>query len=189
MGRMEALDLRDPSSNGEEEFLPQLARYVAQWFPELGGRAIAVTDTDSITAQNRPTLPVAILALNRSTGAHAYKTSTSPEIADDFLIEMWFEVKKYAKKDGSESPFWQYFPYERIRTRLLKNILDESRRREDWGVQYISMDVATDPQAIILTFRFTRNYMWCEPVTPDDEETPYVLTMSVCDSPSDCKED
>lgn len=174
---------------GEDEFLPQLARLVAEWFPELDGRAIAVTEIDKITPDNRPTLPIAILAFNRELSEHPYKGNRSPILTDDFVIEFWFAVKKYAKKDKSQSPFWQYFPVEAYRTKLLGYILRESKRHDDWGIQYISMDLTTDPQAVMLTFRFNRNYMWCEPVTPDDEEQPFILTAGICGPGSSCEED
>lgn len=162
------------------EFLPELATLVALWFPSLKGRAVAVTEIE-VTKENRPTLPLAVLALHREEAQHNQKGNKDPDLTDDFIVEFWLPLIRYKDtKSGAESPFWAYYPFEAIRDRLLTKMLEASRNHQNWGIRYISMDVAADADAVILTFRFSRNYTWC----PDDDETdtgdPIEVTLSLC---------
>lgn len=164
----------------QTEFLPMLAGFVSEWFPSFRGRVVAVTEAE-LTKENRPELPCAMLALNREEAEHSARGYSEVKISDDFIIEMWLPLKKYMDaKSGAESPFWAYYPYEALRNRLLTRMLDESRERPSWGIRYISMDVASDAGAVILTFRFSRNYTWC----PDENELskgdPLEITFSAC---------
>lgn len=163
----------------QPEFLQELAALVAVWMPDLKGRAVAVTDAE-ITKENRPPLPFAQLALNREEAKHFPNTNKQPDLSDDFIIEIWLELKKYKdSKSGAETPWWAYYPYEKIRDRLLSKLWKESLSRENWGIRYISMDVSSDAGAVVLTFRFSRNYTWC----PDDEEddgVPIDLSFKAC---------
>lgn len=162
------------------EFLPELAGFVASWFPELGGRAIAVTEAE-VTKENRPDLPLAILALNREEATHDPKSNQPISLSDDFIIEFWLELKKLrSSKTKEEVPFWAYYNYEAIRDRLLTRIIAESMSRENWGIRYVSMDVAADAGAVILTFRFSRNYRWCMPEDEGDEPVPLLIISNVC---------
>lgn len=163
----------------ELEFLQELALLVARWIPELEGRSVAVTDSE-ITKENRPSLPFAQLALNREDVDHAHKTNRNPDISDDFIIELWLKLVKYKDaKTQTETPWWAYYPYERIRDLLVSRILQESSERQNWGIRYISMDVSADAGAVILTFRFSRNYTWCPDKVEDDGE-PISLSYSIC---------
>lgn len=162
-----------------KEFLPELADLVAEWFPELGGRSVAVTEAE-VTKQNRPNLPLAILALNREEGSNAPRAPSDVTISDDFIIEFWLELKKYHHAETNhELPFWAYYPYEKIRDRLLTKMLRESLARESWGIRYISMDVAADADAVILTFRFSRNYIWCPLEDGQDDPVPLLIIPNV----------
>lgn len=163
----------------ELEFLQELALLVARWIPDLRGRSVAVTDSE-ITKENRPTLPFAQLALNREDVDHAFKTNRNPDISDDFIVELWLPLVKYKDVETqAETPWWAYYPYERIRDLLVSRILTESSHRQNWGIRYISMDVSSDAGAVILTFRFSRNYTWCQDKIEDDG-APISLTHSIC---------
>lgn len=173
----------------KQEFLPTVAECVAAWFPRLGGRAVAVTDA-KITSENRPTLPFALVALNRENteNFNAKANQGNLTLVDDFIVEFWLEVQRFdleAKHPGQEKPFWAYYPFEDIRDRLVSKMLLESKKegRADWGIAYTSMDIDADPQAVVLTFRFSRTYIWC-PLDDEEDETPIVLTFT--SSPAVC---
>lgn len=173
------------------EFLPAVAERVAAWFPRLGGRAVAVTDA-KITPENRPTLPFALVALNRENteNFNAKSNQGNLTLVDDFIVEFWLEVQRFDlenKKPGQEKPFWAYYPYEDIRDRLVSKMLNESKQegRADWGIAYTSMDIDADPQAVVLTFRFSRTYIWC-PLDETDEDDEVPIVLSFTSSPAVC---
>jgi hypothetical protein len=107
-----------------KRFLPQLADAIAEWFPELGGRALAVSEV-TITKQNVPTLPLAMVAFARGTGDQS-TTSHQPifNMEDAFVVEFWLEPARYKNRSGGETPFWSYYDYEAIRDTLLQNLAD-----------------------------------------------------------------
>lgn len=168
------------------EFLPDMAQCVGEWFPNLKGRAVAVTDA-KITPENRPTLPFALVALNRQNtdNFNAEADRGDKKIVDDFIIEFWLPVQRFTTpgdKPTQEKPFWAYYPFEDIRDRLISKIMRESKKpeRKTWGISYTSMDIDADPQAVVLTFRFSRTYIWCPLDDDEDDETPIVLSFTSC---------
>lgn len=177
----------------ELEFLPKVATWVADWFPDLEGRAVAVTDGD-ITKANRPTLPFSLVALNREDATPATSSSRSGdgniEIVEDFIIELWFKVERFTLagsqvEAGVEKPFWAYYPTESIRNRLVSKMyrtFSDSANKSLGSISYTSMDIAADPQAVVLTFRFSRTYIWCPMDDEEDEEVPFVLSFTACPS-------
>ena len=177
------------------EFLPQVAEWVAEWFPDLGGRSVAVTDGD-ITKANRPTLPFSLCALNREDATPATASSRSQngniEINEDFIVELWFPVQRFTLEGqtleaGVEKPFWAYYPTTAIRNRMISKMyraFSDSANKSLGSISYTSMDIAADPQAVVLTFRFLRNYIWCPLDDEEDEEVPFTLSFTAC--PSTC---
>lgn len=173
------------------EFLPTVARCVAEWFPSLKGRAVALTEAD-INASNRPTLPFALVAPNRTdtvaAQADSRVTGTTIGMQDDFIIELWYPVERFtinsdkANDPSIEKPFWAYYPYEKIRDYLITKMYRESAQpgRESWGISFVSLDIDADPQAVVLTFRFMRSYKWCPLADVDDEPEPITLTFETC---------
>ena len=179
----------------EQEFLPKVATWVADWFPDLNGRSVAVTDGD-ITKANRPTLPFALVALNREDASPATSSSQSGDgniqINEDFIIELWFAVERFTLEGatgatGVEKPFWAYYPTESIRNHLLSKMyraFSDEANKSLGSISYTSMDIAADPQAVVLTFRFLRTYIWCPLNDAEDEEVPFTLSFTAC--PSNC---
>lgn len=149
--------------------LPQIASKIAEWFPMLGGRAVAVSEAE-LTAENVPTLPLAIVALNNEAATHNYKGNSGPEIAEDFIVEFWLKTEKY-ETNGTVSPFWAFYDYNLIRDVLLANLLawqnDVQTRFE-----YRTLDIASDHFATALSMRFRQHYKWCPPDILPDGCTP-----------------
>lgn len=107
----------------DTRFLPAVAEAVGQWFPELGGRALAVSEV-TITKENIPTLPLAMVAFVKSTGNQPdNSTSEMFDIVDSFVIEFWLEPARYKKANGSETPFWSFYDYDAVRDTLLSNLV------------------------------------------------------------------
>lgn len=142
-----------------EPLLVDFANHVAKWFPELDGRALAVSEAQ-IDRENIPTLPLAMISLEREVGNHKVATRRIDPV-ESFVLEFWFEPERYKKRDGSESPFWGFYNYETIRNRLLHHLL---RYKSPVGerVQYVNLTVESSEFAVALTFRLQHSYEFCD---------------------------
>lgn len=167
----------DAQVNIENRFLPALADAIASWFPELGGRALAVSDV-TVTKDNVPTLPLVMVAFTRGMGVSPTRNSVGEiTFEDNFVIEFWLEPLRYKKSNGTETPFWSYYPYESIRDTLLNNIIRwESPSGERMG--YRSLIVQADSLAVTLTFGFVAISQWCPERTEFGD--PFSIGFGLC---------
>jgi hypothetical protein len=165
----------------KQRFLPALAEQLALWFPELNGRALAVSEV-SITKDNVPTLPLAMAAFIRSTADPPRVSNTDIfEITDTFIVDFWLEPARYKKTNGTETPFWSYYDYEAIRDTLIANIL----RWETPGgerIVYRGLTIEAEPVAVTLTFTFMATFRWCAPRLEHGEE--FVVGFRLCTPPA-----
>ena len=161
---MDAL-VAQPAS--EKRLLPALAEAIGEWFPELGGRSIAVSEVD-ITKENVPTLPLAMVAFIRSTSDPSTKARVSNfEIGDTIVVDFWLEPARYKRANGTETPFWSYYDYEAIRDKLLTKLVRwESPNGEI--VTYRGLTIEATQLAVTLTFTFMVTFRWC----PDEKYAP-----------------
>ena len=139
---------------------PAFAAAVAEWFPELGGRSVAVSESD-ITEQNIPILPLAMIAIGSETSDHNQKSNRKPTISEEILLQFWLRPDKYRRADGSESPFFGYVDTTAIRNKLLTHILDWIAP-SGYKLRYRSMDIDASPLALVITFRLIHEFVWCE---------------------------
>ena len=155
-------------SPSKQRFLPALAEQIAIWFPELNGRALAVSEV-SITKANVPTLPLAMVCYLRGT-ANPPMNADMFEIVDIFLVDFWLEPERYKRANGTETPFWSYYDYESIRDKLLTNI---SRWETPGGerIAFRELSIEAEELAVTLTFRFTATFRWC-PTKPVEYGEP-----------------
>lgn len=144
----------------ETRFLPALANAIADWFPQLEGRSLAVSEVE-ITKENLPTLPLAMVAFIKGEGAPPSRSRNEMfDLTDTFVVEFWMKPEKYQRADGSETPFWTYYPYDSIRDTLLKNLsLWEGPGGE--RVAYRGLGIDAEPFAVTLTFTFIATFRWC----------------------------
>lgn len=168
-----------------EPLLPAIAKAIAGWFPELGGRSLAVSEAE-ITRENMPTLPLVMVALIRENADHAWKAPNGKmTLDDDFMIEFMMKSERYKKTDNSESPFWAFFDYEAIRDKLWTNL-------SDWKgpggqrIEYVSMDIDADQYSVNISFRCKAHANWC-PDERDNEDGdglpigPGTIEMKLCE--------
>lgn len=162
-------------------FLPALAEQIALWFPELGGRALAVSEV-SVTKDNVPTLPLVMAAFVRSTANPPTSNNSMFEIVDTFVVDFWLEPERYKRANGTETPFWSYYDYENIRDTLLGNM---ARWETPGGerVAYRGMTIEAEPLAVTLTFTFMATFRWCAP--RKDFGEPFTVGFNLC-PPDDC---
>lgn len=145
-----------------KSLLPALAKDLAGWFPEVGGRFFAVSEVEPFdNATNVPTLPIGFVALVAEAG-----TQTTPNghitLLDDILLQLAFEPVKYKTEGGADSPFFAYYDFEPIRDKLLA-LTKGWRSPRNVGLMYRSMDVEATELAVYLNFRFAAETRWCYP--------------------------
>jgi hypothetical protein len=163
-------------------FLPALADQLAIWFPQLGGRALAVSDA-TITKENVPTLPLVMLAFIRSTASPPVSRVDMFEIVDTFVIDFWLEPARYKRTNSTETPFWSYYDYESIRDTLLTNL---SRWEAPGGerITFRGLTIEAEPLAVTLTFTFNATFRWC-PSKRTDYGEQFTIGFNLC-TPSAC---
>jgi hypothetical protein len=143
-----------------------VAEKVGVWFPDLGGRSIAVSEVDPFNNKtNIPTLPLAFTALISETGAQPTNGGGKITITSDFIIQFMYEPVKYNRADGTVTPFYAFYNYESLRNRLL-TFMHSYRTPNNGGVSYLSLDVESNEFAVVITFRFRASEVWCR--EPDD---------------------
>lgn len=177
----------DAQVKKETRFLPALAEAIAGWFPELGGRALAVSEV-SITKENVPTLPLAMVAFVRGTADPPSRSAaTQFEMEDAFVVEFWLEPARYKRANGSETAFWSYYDYEVIRDTLLSElVLWESPGGQ--RVSYRGLNIEADPLAVTLTFAFVATMRWCSNKTVYPDSIIRKIDFQLCAAEGCCPE-
>lgn len=172
----------DRVTRTDDRLLPALAEALGTWFPELKGRALAVSDV-AITKENVPTLPLVMLAFMRGVGAQsAYNHDDDFEIQDNFIISFWMHPVRY-KANGFEMPFWSYYPYEKIRDVLLTNLL-EWNAPNGTHIAYRNLAIEASSFAVTLNFGFVAMSRW-KPCTHSWGEPITYVGFNLC-APSSC---
>jgi len=160
----------------KQPVLIALASAIAEWFPDLGGRAFAVSEVDPFDKQtNVPTLPVAVVALLTEQGTQGRHGGQRITLASQIVLQFIFEPLKYKREDGSDTPFFAFYDYEGVRDRLLSNLV-RWRTPRNGALTYQTMDVESDEFAVYIAFRLIVNEEWC-PSELDSDEKPYKFTV------------
>lgn len=142
--------------------IPALAAACAEWFPEMDGRFIAVSEIEPFdNASNVPTLPIGFVALVSEAGVQG-NAGGAININDDVMVHFAFKPVKYKTEDGRDTPFFAYYDYEPIRDKLLSHT-QAWRSPQNIGLQYRGMAVEATELAVYITFRFMASGKWCQP--------------------------
>jgi hypothetical protein len=152
-----------------------LAEAISVWFPDLGGRSVAVSEVEAFGDKtNVPTLPLAFTALIRETSDQGAKGGTNITITQDLLVQFIYEPVKYNRQDGTQTPFFAFYDYEKLRDRLL-TFLSQWRTPRNGNVAYKSLDVSSEPFGVFITFNLQATERWC----PDDKllEQPFNISI------------
>ncbi|MGL5734763.1 MAG: hypothetical protein ACRCYS_07845 [Beijerinckiaceae bacterium] len=170
----------------KKPLLIALSEAVALNFPELGGRAIAVSEVDPFDGKtNLPTLPIAFSALVAENATQSANGGGAIDITSDILLTFIFEPKRYQRQDGLDSPFFAFYNYEALRDRFLEMAVNW----ESPGggkISYRSLDVESDPYGIWISLRFSIRERWCRP----KGELPLPMVFSIkLEVPSGCPEE
>lgn len=163
----------------EESTLPALAIAISAWFPELRGRVLPVADTD-VTAETMPELPICLMALVRE-GVGPRNTARTPHIIEEYVVDFWFKPSRYTNpQDGTDTPFWGYYDYDKIRNKLIAN-LNAWQTPRCGRLSYRGLDVDVNQYAVMLTFRFATDYFLSDVVDSDPPDgQPVLITSSIC---------
>lgn len=149
------------ASDTHKPLLPEFAAAVAEWFPELGGRSLAVSDIE-VDPDNLPSLPIAFVAINDDRPEHVWSNSGGEiSLNEDIILEFWLKVERYKTEKGAESPFFAFYDYEAFRNRLLSNIVTwvgPSGQR----FEYRRFNIDATQYAVILHFELRAHSNWCD---------------------------
>jgi hypothetical protein len=168
-----------------DQFLPALAEALKEWFPDVGDRAAAVSEI-AITKENIPTLPLILVAFQRSESAQLRRNySEEFTMTDTFIVELWMPPARIKRPDNTETPFWSYYPYEEIRDIMVSN----TTRWIGPGGQrasFRSLTIEADAFAVVMTFTFTSTFQWC--ASYGDNGEPFKIGFNLC-TPKSCVPD
>lgn len=152
--------------------IPAIAAAIAEWFPELNGRSIAVSEVEPFADKtNVPTLPIAVVALVAETGEQTRNGGGKINLTSDILVQFIFEPIKYNREDGSELPFFAFYDYEPIRDKLLEQTA-KWRGPGNFGLSYTGLTVESTPFAVYIAFSFTAVKDWCQAAPVDECGNP-----------------
>lgn len=169
----------------DNRLLPALAEEIRNWFPELGGRAMAVSES-AVTKENVPTLPLAVVAFARSLGEQSVTSRQSQfQIADHFIVEFWLKPEMYQRANGSDAPFWSYYNYEAIRDKLLTHMATWQAPRNA-RIAYRTLNIDADHLAVIITFGFIATINWKVCVVPPPDQLVGRIDFNLCTPASEC---
>jgi hypothetical protein len=155
------------------ETLLAVAAQLREWLPELGGRALAVTEAE-VTKDNVPTLPLAMVAPLIQNFTH--NGGMEMTVAEEFMIEIWLKPDRIKGENG-ETPFWSYYEYNKFRDKLFTKF-GAWRTPQNGTLVFVSMDVESNYLATVLSFRMRAQYVIC--VDEDELECPAEITFSLC---------
>ncbi len=165
-----------------EGLLPDIAEKVAIWFPDLGGRSLAVSEA-AVTKENMPTLPLAMVALITTSPAAKWDTNGSKktrQLIDDFVVDFWLASVKYRMDGGKESPFWAYYDYEAHRKVMLSQI-SGYEGPDGQRLEFVSMDIDSTQFAVTLSYRFKAHFNWCADYEPEEGDgLPAKFAPNLC---------
>lgn len=160
-----------------------LASAINEWFPDLGGRVLAVSECD-ITKDNQPTLPLCMIALVKETADHDQRSGRMT-ITEHIVVEMWFKNERYRKSDNSESPFWAFFDYTTLRNFFLNRFLtwvSPSGNR----MSYKGLDVDSNEFCVMVALKLEHDFTWCENMEDQiGDGKPVIITANLT---RNCKE-
>jgi hypothetical protein len=156
---------------------PALAKAIGDWFPELGGRSLAVSEAD-ITPENIPKLPLVMVGLIKETADNPTKSNREPLISEDISVQFWVETEKHKLKKGGESPFWKFHDYEPVRNKLISLLRNW---KSPWGyrISYQGMDLESTAFAVMLNFQFKHEFVWCDDADQDEQPSPIVWRVNM----------
>lgn len=169
------------TSNPAPEPLPvALARHLAEWFPDLEGRAFAVTDTDEVwTKETAPTLPLCAVGVVEETYDFPEKSNSQEKIETTIAILFAFEAERYKTSDGRISPFWAYVDHEALRNRVAAAL---KAFRSPSGGRVLPLRLERDATEVALTFAFIATHAE-ELCLPADVEAEIEARTLVSKSP------
>lgn len=164
----------------EGSVAPALAEALRGWFPEFGGRVLAVSEVE-ITKENIPTaFPLGLVSPIDDTSDHNPRTGKPVEITENVLVSFMFAPERYPRRGGGDSGLWKFYDIHPLRTRLIAG-LRMWTGPNGARVAYRSGRIATNEHAVAAEFVLECSFVWAPP-KPEAAcvpEPPCVMRVSV----------
>lgn len=132
-----------------------LASLIAAAFPNLNGRAVAVSEVNmaSVSKDTLPRLPVCWVAhLSEVTDA-TEKNVHEFALTEEIMAMFWLEPTKYRNEQGAETPFYAFYDYTVYRNQMLAIIRQFNESQDQSIMFYHQMDVDVSEYAVMICFR------------------------------------
>lgn len=175
-----------------ESVVVALARRINEAFPELDGRAFAVSECD-VNKERMPRLPACMVALKAETSNRA-RAAAQTTITEIVVADFWFSPRKYTD-DGEicevrptpdgRAVYYAFYDYGAIRDRLL-DALNGWLSPQGAPLEYYKLEIAADEFATTTTMCFEHKWNWCpSEKDPDctDEKLPTKHPIHFCIDP------
>lgn len=165
--------------------LVAFAAHIAEKFPELNGRAIAVSEVAPFKDKtNIPPLPMAIVALvGEVNDAGGTGGAGTVNVIDDVLLQFMFKPVKYEDTQGKDTPFFAFYDYEKLRNHLL-DVIRDWRSPQNHSVSFKSLAVESDELAVYIEVRLEMEGRIC---TGASEGVPFGIKAGISVPKSVCE--
>lgn len=158
----------------------ELATEVRRRFPELQGRAFAVSEIEPLRAPSVPlTLPLAAVALLRIVNVGDPDDHLS--LQELFVVEFMFQTAAYQTQEGRATMFVSFYDYEDIVERMGNLCMEWITPRRS-RLKFQRMNIEALPRFVCMSFTLAHNWRWC----PGEETPPRLrprLRMVSCKIP------
>jgi hypothetical protein len=171
-------DSSEAESTPPANTLLAFAERAREWFPELLGNVVAVTEV-TVDKRTSLALPYGAVALIKETYGGQGR-SNNVTISESFVFEIYLKPEKYV--DGQThkpTPFYAFYDYSVIRNRLLSKLIS-------WvapagcKIKLLSLDTTAEEWATVLTFTCVADYDWCDQSADEDGDGATVKDRVNC---------
>jgi hypothetical protein len=131
-------------------------------------------------------LPLAMLIMVQSDAKPPTRSHYEQiEITDTFAIEFWMAPVRVKRQNGTETPFWTYYPYESLRDTLVSKVVFWEDAPNGERIAYKGLKIVADHLAVTLAFMFTATFLWCPKSRPQADGIITDISFQLC-APESC---
>lgn len=153
-----------------------LAEALRIWFPEIAGRAVAVSDMTDLD-ETQPALPLMLVA-SVSDEVQSYANDLPRDMREELVVFLWQTSARFERADGSgESRIHRHYDHRRVRDHLIAN-LDGWETPDGGVIRYrgFALELMHGEATVSFVFRLRHEYRWCPPA-PSEAPRPIEIAF------------